>query len=93
MKLLGYEHWENFEKTICRAMESCETSGIEITNHFREVTKLVEIGSGARRSVRDYTLFCHISSLFLKLFWLVPLWLILSMMMYQNSTSFFRRIK
>lgn len=56
IKLLGYERWENFEKTICRAMESCETSGIEITNHFREVTKMVEIGSGARRTVRDYML-------------------------------------
>ena len=37
MPLLGYERWENFEKTISRAMSSCETSGIEILDHFREV--------------------------------------------------------
>ena len=25
MPLLGYERWENFDKAIIRAMESCET--------------------------------------------------------------------
>ena len=40
MPLLCYERWENFDKTISRAMESCETSGIEVSHHFREVTKM-----------------------------------------------------
>ena len=35
MPLLGYERWENFDKAIIRAMESCETSGIEVTDHFQ----------------------------------------------------------
>ena len=39
MSLLGYERWENFDKAIGRAMESCKTSGIEVSDHFREVTK------------------------------------------------------
>lgn len=56
MGLLGYERWENFEKAIQRAVDSCETSGIEVQNHFREVTKMVPLGSGARRSVKDYML-------------------------------------
>lgn len=56
MSLLGYERWENFDKAITRAMESCETSGIVISDHFREVTKMIEIGKGAHRSVRDYML-------------------------------------
>lgn len=56
MSLLGYERWENFEKAIFRAMESCETSGIEVSDHFREVTKLIEVGKGARRSIKDYML-------------------------------------
>ena len=47
MLLLGYERWENFDKAIQRAMDSCETSGIEVDNHFREVTKMVSLGSGA----------------------------------------------
>lgn len=56
MPLLGYERWENFEKSIFRAMESCKSGGIEVADHFREVTKMVSLGSGAKRSVRDYML-------------------------------------
>ena len=56
MPLLGYERWENFDKAISRAMESCETSGIEVSDHFREVTKMVPLGSGAHRPVKDYML-------------------------------------
>ncbi len=56
MPLLGYERWENFDKAITRAMESCETSGIEVTDHFREVTKMVSLGSGSKRGVKDYVL-------------------------------------
>lgn len=56
MVLLGYERWENFEKAIKRAMESCKTSGIEVSDHFREVTKMVQLGSGSKRNVRDYML-------------------------------------
>lgn len=56
MPLLGYERWENFEKAMRRAMESCETSGISISDHFREVTKMVQLGSGAKRNVKDYML-------------------------------------
>ncbi len=56
MPLLGYERWENFDKAISRAMDSCETSGIEISDHFREVTKMIETGKGAHRQVKDYML-------------------------------------
>lgn len=56
MPLLGYERWENFDKAISRAMDSCETSGIEVSNHFREVTKMIETGKGAQRPVKDYML-------------------------------------
>ena len=56
MPLLGYERWENFDKAISRAMDSCETSGIEVSDHFREITKMVSLGSGASRSVKDYML-------------------------------------
>lgn len=58
MPLLGYDRWENFDRVVCRAMESCETSGVAVSDHFREVTKMVELelGSGAQRSVKDYML-------------------------------------
>ncbi len=56
MPLLGYDRWENFAKAISRAIESCKTSGIEVSDHFREITKMVPLGSGAQRSVKDYML-------------------------------------
>lgn len=37
-------------------MNSCETSVINVENHFREVTKLVPMGSGSKRKIRDYML-------------------------------------
>lgn len=56
MLLLGYERWENFEKAIKRAMDSCETSGVVVSDHFREVTKMVQLGSGSNRNIKDYML-------------------------------------
>ncbi len=56
MKLLGYERWENFEKAVNRAMESCRVSEINVSDHFREVTKMVWLGSGAKRGIKDYML-------------------------------------
>lgn len=56
MPLLGYERWENFEKAIKRSMDSCETAGITVSDHFREVTKMIMAGKGAQRAVKDYML-------------------------------------
>lgn len=56
MQLLGYNRWENFNNAIQRAMESCVTSGIEVTDHFRDVTKMIDLGKGAKRPVPDYML-------------------------------------
>ncbi|HEM2900536.1 TPA: DNA damage-inducible protein D [Streptococcus suis] len=56
MPLLGYERWENFHKAIQRAMNSVETSDAKVSDHFREVTKMVPLGSGSERPVKDYML-------------------------------------
>lgn len=56
MSLLGYDRWENFDKAVCRAMESCNSSGIEVSDHSREVTKMITIGKGGQRKVKDYML-------------------------------------
>lgn len=56
MELLGYERWENFSKTILRAIDSCKTSKIAVSDHFREVTKMITLAKGAKRSVKDYML-------------------------------------
>ena len=34
--------------TIGRAMDSCKTLGINVDDHFREVTKMVQLGGGSR---------------------------------------------
>ncbi len=47
MPVLQYSNWQNFEKTIKKAMLACENSNITITDHFIEVSKMVQIGSGA----------------------------------------------
>ena len=56
MNLLGQDRWENFDKAVKRAMESCKTSGIPVNYHFREVTKMISTGKGAQRSIKDYML-------------------------------------
>jgi DNA-damage-inducible protein D len=52
MSLLGYARWENFEIAINRAIESCKATEITVSNHFREVTKMVSVGSGANRPIK-----------------------------------------
>lgn len=56
MHLLGYERWENFVSAMAKAKISCENSNINALNHFREVTKMVAIGSGAERPINDVML-------------------------------------
>lgn len=55
-KMLGYARWENFQVAIGRAVESCKRQEINVDDHFREVTKMVTLGSGAQREVTDYML-------------------------------------
>ena len=54
--ILDYYRWENFSRAVERAMLSCTNSGIDASDHFRNVTKMVPIGSGASREIDDIML-------------------------------------
>ncbi|MEA3643750.1 MAG: DNA damage-inducible protein D [Lamprobacter sp.] len=55
-QLLGYSEWRNFLNVITKAKTACEVSGHEVGNHFVEVTKMVELGSGSQREISDIML-------------------------------------
>lgn len=56
-QLLGYEKWEVFPNVIKKAEVACQNSGFEVDNHFEPFSRRVEIGSGAKRSIRDFRIF------------------------------------
>lgn len=47
--LLGYGKWDNFLSVISKAKTACEVSGHSIPDHFADVGKMVEQGSGSQR--------------------------------------------
>lgn len=52
----GYARWENFAVAINRAKDSCKSQNIIIDDHFRDVTKMIEIGKGGKRPTEDIML-------------------------------------
>jgi len=54
--LLGYSRWENFLNVLDKAKTACEVSGHAVPDHFRDVTKMVDLGSGSQREVDDIML-------------------------------------
>lgn len=53
---LGYADWRNAEQAINRAMKACERNGRCVGDHFVDSTKMVPLGSGGLREVKDYDL-------------------------------------
>lgn len=51
-----YAEWENFTNVIEKAKIACENSKHLKNNHFRDVTKMVELESETRRAISDYKL-------------------------------------
>ena len=54
--LLGYSKWENFEKVIDRAKESCKNAGEEVNYHFPDLRKVINAGKGAKHEIDDILL-------------------------------------
>lgn len=56
--LLGYSQWKNFQNVIAKAKTACEVSGKEVLDHFADVGKMVELGSGSQREIDDIPTRC-----------------------------------
>jgi len=54
--VLGYKQWRRFSDVIERAIDACTNSGNTSSDHFANVGKMVELGSGSKRTVDDYML-------------------------------------
>lgn len=54
--LLGYTQWRNFSNVIDKAKEACNNAGQSAVDHFADVSKMVNLGSGAEREVEDIML-------------------------------------
>ena len=54
--VLEYIQWRNFQKVLERAILACKNSGYEITDHFAEVSKTIEMPKTALKQIVDYKL-------------------------------------
>lgn len=53
---LEYTEWRNFSKVIDKAVTACDNSENSVSDHFVEVNKMVNVGSGAERKIQDFEL-------------------------------------
>ncbi|RYG01388.1 MAG: DNA damage-inducible protein D [Caulobacteraceae bacterium] len=54
--VLDYQEYRNFLGVIEKARVACVAAGLEPTDHFGDVTRMVSLGSGAMREVSDVRL-------------------------------------
>jgi len=54
--LLGYSKWDNFLNVLSKARTACEVSGHHVADHFADVGKMVDLGSGSQRQIDDVML-------------------------------------
>ncbi len=53
---LEYSKWDNFKRVLNKAIIACENSEFSVSDHFADVGKMVNTGSGAEREIEDYEL-------------------------------------
>lgn len=53
---LEYTEWRNFSKVIDKAVTACENSKNEVSDHFVEVNKTIDMPKSATKDILDYEL-------------------------------------
>ncbi len=54
--LLEYTKWDNFLNVISKAKTACEVSGNNTSDHFADISKMVQLGLGSEREIDDIML-------------------------------------
>jgi len=56
MPVLQYSNWQNFEKIIDKSKTACENSGIDVLEHFTDVSKTIIMPKNATKEINDHKL-------------------------------------
>lgn len=54
--VLGYARWENFANAVDKAKTACENAGETVADHFRDLTKVINLAKTAKRQIEDIAL-------------------------------------
>jgi len=55
-QLLGYSKWDNFLNVVTKAKTACELSGHQVSDHFADVGKTIQMPKSATKDVPDIML-------------------------------------
>jgi len=55
-EILGYTKWDNFKNTIEKAKKACVNAGEMGSDHFADISKMIDLGKGAQREIEDIAL-------------------------------------
>jgi len=55
-KLLEYSEWRNFLKVVDKAQESCKNADSNVSEHFVDINKTIDMPKGASKEIEDILL-------------------------------------